>query len=150
LDILVECIRSHIGYTYRACIDENEILAGCLESLGVYCEFRFGEAVVFPCKQSKVSVHRNLTWRGRIKSDRRNFHCWLDVKGMVLDISVGTWTRGYGCEQYRMPYLYDVYCNGFDMDTATSFDDVKYSSEPPHRAHHYKAFDEKRGRSIIG
>lgn len=150
MDTLVESIRSHIGYTPQACIAENEMLAGCLNSLGVYCEFKFGEAVLFPCKGSPLAVHRNLTWHGRIKSDRRNFHCWLDVEEKVLDIAVGTWTKGYGCQQYRMPYLYDVYCRGFDMDSASSYDDVNYSSEPPHRAHHYKAFDEKRGRSIIG
>lgn len=49
-----------------------------------------------------------------------------------------------------MPYLYDVYSSGFDMNNATSLRDVIYPSVPPYRAHHYQEFEKKRGRKIIG
>lgn len=148
LNYAVKLLRNTIGYCEGACVEENMYMAAFLYEMGIYCTFKFGETVVHPNETMVCHVHRNLARHGRIKDDRKVGHCWLDVEGKVLDISIGTWTHHYP-KEYRKAYIYGDYSKGFDIDTATSLYDVEYGDDS-NQAHCYKPFESiKRAKSIF-
>jgi len=94
-------------------MSEHTVMAAFLKELGITCKFVFGEAIFFPKKGTCNVVHRNYIHN--YGSKRPPFHCWLDVNGKVLDISVGSWTNDLHW-RYRKEYIYGDYNNGFDIE----------------------------------
>ena len=136
----VEIIREDIGYSVGDCIDENMALASFLYEMNVPCVFEFGEAIYIPHNGYFRVAHRDYRVGRRNDPDYPEpFHCWLNVDGKVLDISIGTWTNDLP-DRYKKPYIYGGYHKGFYLGETFDCEAEICSVDLPNNLHSYRKF----------
>ena len=113
LKLAISAIRDGVYYEKGICILENLAMAAFLKDMYITCSFVFGECLYVSKSGRYGVVHRNYNIRDK-RFKRMPFHFWLDVDGMVLDISPGSWTHDEHWKR-RIEYIYGEYNNGFAL-----------------------------------